>query len=126
MAECNQGAQEQRTVFEVQRERSHGSGGASRNPVVEEFGGLDRARLAALANALDGPTYSGNSFTGRILVIGRRFLGNREVESTLIDDLDERVAFRVLNGLRLPRSGDMAVSKKRLQTELDGLAAMGL
>ncbi|WP_086606467.1 hypothetical protein [Erythrobacter donghaensis] len=113
---------ERGTTFEVHRLREPGEYGAARPPLIEVFAGLDRARIAALGYALDGPTAAGDRFTGRVLVYRVFRIGGERVNETLIDDLDERVAFRVLNELALPRADAMAVSLERLQGEVSRMA----
>lgn len=107
--------------FELHRMRESGAASVDRPPLVEEFLGLDRARLAALGYALDGPTVIGDRFTGEIRIVQViRHLGSvrrREV----IDEIDERVATRLLNEVRIPRAGDMSVSIDQLQGEVDAL-----
>lgn len=56
----------------------------------------------------------------RVTIVG----GRRAVVET-VDVLDERVAFRVLNGLRLPRAEQMAVSMEQMQAEADAFARCG-
>lgn len=107
--------------FETHRMRESGAAGVERPPLVEEFLGLDRARLAALGYALDGPTSIGDRFTGEIRIVQVvRHLGavrRREV----VDEIDERVATRLLNEVRIPRAGDLSVSIDQLQGEVDTL-----
>lgn len=107
--------------YEVRRLREDGSNGAARPPIVEEFLALDRARLAALSHALDGPTVTGDRFTGTVLVYQVLRGGGGPARPTLIDVIDERVAFRLLNETRLPRADQLAVSIDRLQARIDGL-----
>lgn len=116
---------EQRTLYDVHRLRANGENGAKRQPTIEEFGGLDRARLAALGYALDGPTTTGERFTGTVEIHRITYIGDRIVNSTPIDVFDERVAFRVLNELSLPRAGQLAVPVERLQEEANRLARLG-
>ncbi|MFN3631139.1 MAG: hypothetical protein ACK4XK_13960 [Casimicrobiaceae bacterium] len=113
---------ERGTTFEVHRLREPGEYGAARPPLIEVFAGLDRARIAALGYALDGPTAAGDRFTGRVRVFRVFRIGGDRVNETLVDDLDERVAFRVLNELALPRADAMAVSLERLQGEVSRMA----
>lgn len=117
---------EQRTVYEVLRPRANGENGAKRQPTVEEFGGLDRARLAAFGYALDGPTTTGDRFTGTVEIHRVTYIGDRVVNSMLVDVIDERVAFRVLNELSLPHAGQLAFPVERLQEEANRLARMGI
>ena len=107
--------------FEVHRERGPGPKGAPRSPVVEKFLGLDRARLAALSRALDGPTVTGDRFTGIVRVFRVLYRGERPSPPTLIDEIDERVASRLLNEVRLPRADDLSVPASRLQSAVDAL-----
>jgi hypothetical protein len=107
-----------RSIYEVHRERPSGRGSAA----VEEYSGLDRARLAAFAHALDGPRYTGESFSGTVTINQVRYLGRRRLRTELIDVIDERVAFRVLNELTLPRADQLGVSVERLQEEANRIA----
>ena len=117
---------EERTVYEVHRHREDGKKGQRRQPVIEAFGGLDRARIAALGYALDGPTSAGDHFTGRVEVHRIHCQGDARLSSTLIDVLDERVAFRVLNELALPRADQLSVPVEQLQREANRLAPLGV
>lgn len=85
--------------YEVRRERKNG-----RALVAESFLGLDRARLSALAHALDGPTESPHFFSGRVQVFKvircHSAFGQTFVE-TCLDDLNEAVASVFLNNDRL-------------------------
>ena len=110
-----------RSIYEVHRERASGRGPAA----VEEYSGLDRARLAAFAHALDGPSYTGESFSGTVAIHQVRYLGQRRLRTELIDVIDERVAFRVLNELKLPRANQLHVSVEKLQQETNKLARLG-
>lgn len=108
--------------YEVRRERSAGREGAARPPAVEVFLSLDRARLAALGYALDGVTTStGDRFTGvvQIVMVVRASAG--EVGRRVIDVIDERVAFRLLNDVRLPQAGQLALSVDQLQRKVDAI-----
>lgn len=107
--------------YEVHREREPGRGGVERGPLVQEFYGLDRARIAALAHALDGPTTTDDRFTGVVRIFQSMRVDEREAGRTLIDVIDERLASRLLNEARLPRADRMAVSLERLQAEVDAL-----
>lgn len=107
--------------YEVHREREDGQGGAERPPAVEEFLGLDRARLAALSHALDGPTATGDRFTGAVQIFQVLYHCERPSSPKLIDEIDERVASRLLNEVRLPKARDLAVSVGQLQSEVDAL-----
>lgn len=120
------GAQRELTLrYEVRRLRETGVRGAERPPLVEEFLGLDRARLAALGYALDGAVPTGDRFTGVVEVVRVTIVGGRRAVVETVDVLDERVAFRVLNGLRLPRAEQMAVSMEQMQAEADAFARCG-
>ncbi|VWX56954.1 hypothetical protein [Sphingorhabdus sp. 109] len=110
-----------RSIYEVHRERASGRGPAE----VEEYSGLDRARLAAFAHALDGPSYTGESFSGTVEIHRVRYLGRQRLRTELIDVIDERVAFRVLNELTLPRADQLHVSVEKLQQEINKLARLG-
>lgn len=116
---------EQRTIYEVRRYRESGENGRERSPAVEAFAGLDRARLAALGYALDGPTSTGERFTGRDEVHRVFEVGEKRVSTELVDHLDERVAFRVLNELALPRADALSVSVERLQEAANRLTRLG-
>lgn len=111
--------------YEVRRECEPGARGIERQPVVEEFGGLDRARLSALGHALDGPTSSADRFTGTVMVAQVFWVGDRRARTEIIDVVDERVAFRLLNEVKLPKPADLSVSMDRIQAEVDALAALG-
>lgn len=117
---------EQRTTYEVQRDREPGDRGIARAPIIEVFSGLDRARIAALGYALDGPTASGDRFTGRVEIHKAFHVGSERLSRTLVDVLDERVAFRLLNELALPRADSMAVPIERQQEEANRLARLGM
>jgi hypothetical protein len=111
--------------YEVHREREdswQGKQTVPRPPIIEKFYGLDRARLAALGHALDGPSQKGG-ITGVVRVYQKLYSagGDRLGRQDLIDVIDERVAFRLLNELRLPRADELAVSRAELQSELDSL-----
>ena len=88
---------------------------------MEEFHGLDRARLAALSFALDGPTVTGDRFTGTVRVVQVIAGGGRAPAPSLIDVIDERVASRLLNEVRLPRADTLAVPVSSLQSAVDAL-----
>lgn len=107
--------------YEVRRSREPGLRGAERPPAVEEFLGLDRARLAALGYALDGPTYTGERFTGELSIVRVAYVSGARMTEEEVDRLDERVAFRVLNELRLPRCDEMAVGMDRIHAEAEAL-----
>lgn len=111
--------------YEVHRQREPATRGVQRPPVVEEFQALDRARLSALGYALDGPTSSSERFTGTVSVVQVLWSGDRRATSDLIDVIDERVAFRLLNEVRLPRPQELTVSLDSIQSEIDALAQIG-
>ncbi|WP_146193603.1 hypothetical protein [Sphingosinicella humi] len=69
--------------------------------MVQEHYGLDRARLQALGFALDGPD---PTFTGRVRVVQVIKNGDKRCAELELDVLDERVAFLVLNQIKLPRA----------------------
>lgn len=114
-----------RRFYEVRRGLEPGKRGVVRPPLVEEFRGLDRARLAALGYALDGPSTTGQRFTGTISIYRVSSIGGRRINSELVDVIDERVAFRVLNELTLPRAADLSVPVERLQEETNRLERLG-
>ena len=114
-----------RTRYEVRRLRAPGKKGVSRPPVVEQHHGLDRARLAALGYGLDGPTTEGDVFTGTVEVHRIQSLGTLVLRSELVDVIDERVAFRLMNRPTLPRPSDLSVSVERLQSEANALERLG-
>lgn len=116
---------EQRTHYEVRRLRERGAKGAEREPLVEQFPGLDRARLAALGYALDGSTVDSPFYTGRIEIVRVMSVSERVIGRDLVDVLDERVAFRVLNELSLPHADALSVPVEQLQAETDRLARLG-
>lgn len=107
--------------YQVHRLRESGANGAVRPPIVQEFLGLDRARLAALGYALDGSTAVGDRFTGTVQALQVIYCGGRPARPELIDVIDERVAFRLLTETRLPRADLLAVPLERLQAQIDGL-----
>ena len=107
--------------YEVHREREPGQRGAPRPPVVEEFYGLDRARIAALSYALDGSTIAGDRFTGTVRVFQVFSGGGRARAPSLVDVIDERVASRLLNEVRLPRADSLMVPVSSLQSAIDAL-----
>lgn len=107
--------------YEVHRMRESGENGIARQSVVEGFYGLDRARLAALGYALDGPTPNGDRFTGTIHVVQVIYVSGARCKSQVVDEVDERVASRLLNEVRLPNAAQLAISVERLQAEVDGL-----
>ncbi|MGJ0237729.1 hypothetical protein ACQEPB_04295 [Novosphingobium fluoreni] len=104
--------------YEVHRMREAGPKGVARAPLVEEFLGLDRARLAAFAHALDGPTPSGDRFTGLIRIVQALYTSGVRCRSEVVDEVDERVASRLLNEVRLPKAGQLAVTIAQLQGEV--------
>lgn len=107
--------------YEVHRLRAAGRAGVQESPSIEEFLGLDRARLVALAFALDGPVHVGHRFTGLIRVYEVFYRARIEVKRSLIDEIDERVAARILTEARFPIADQMAVSVEEFQAELDSL-----
>lgn len=115
-----------RTVrYEVHRARSDtrdGKEALQRPPLVEEFLALDRARIAALGYALDGPAQDGG-ITGEVRIVQKLYAdgGTRIEREQLIDVIDERVACRLLNEVRFPTAAALAVSKAELQAEVDRL-----
>lgn len=112
------------TRYEVRREREITRGFADK-PLVEKFFALDRARLAALGYALDGPTYNGDRFSGRLTVHRIVSIHGKVCLSELVDVIDERVAFRLLNEVRLPRADKMAMTTEQFQRELDSIESIG-
>lgn len=110
--------------YEVRREREI-TRGFTDTPLVEEYFALDRARLAALGYALDGPTYNGDRFSGRLTIHRITSVQGKVCLSELIDVIDERVAFRLLHEVRLPRADKMATTTEQLQRELDAIESMG-
>ena len=124
-AETANPTREQRTAYEVHRAREPGPNQVARPPCVEEFAGLDRARLAALGYALDGPTSTGDRFTGRVEVHRLFSVSEKVVSRSVVDVLDERVAFRLLNELALPHADSMSVPVERLQEEANRLTRLG-
>ena len=105
--------------YEVHRLRAKARPGVARPPIVEQFLGLDRARLSALTHALDGSTHDGDRFNGIVQVFEVFHLADREIKRTLLDVLDERVSFRILNETRLPRADQLSIDVDAFQTELD-------
>jgi hypothetical protein len=106
---------------EVHRERQIGARGVRSPDLVETHLGLDRARLSALTYALDGPSWAGERLNGVVKIFEVCYRNGRECRRTLIDHLDERVAARVLNEIRLPRADQMRIEIDQLQDELDSL-----
>lgn len=120
-------SRQHRTVYEVRRLREEARGGVLRAPEVHEFAGLDRARLAAMGYALDGPVTAADVlFTGTVEIHRSTYVGETQINSELVDVIDERVAFRVLNELKLPRANQLAVPVERLQAEANRLARLGM
>ena len=118
-------SREHRTSYEVHRHREPGNGGVLRSPVVESFDGLDRSRLAALSYALDGPTSTGDRFSGLVEVYRILRLGEKRADQQLVDAIDERVAFRLLNEIVLPRADQLSVSVESLQEQANRLSRLG-
>ncbi len=116
------GMDQHRTVYEVHRERE----GFGKPPIIETHMGLDRARIAALAYALDGPVATGDRLSGTVTIHCNFCINDRVVRSEVVDVIDERVAFRVLNELRLPKADQLGVSVEQLQKEANGLARLGI
>ena len=92
---------------------------------ADAFAGLVRAGLVALDYALDGPTSTGGRFTGRVEVHLVLVVSEKRVSTALVDHLDKRVAFRVLNELLLSRADTLSVSVDRLQEEVKRLTRLG-
>ena len=111
------GELDSRTRYEVHRERHGGL-----KPTVDEYFGLDRARIAALSHALDGSNQMGERFTGTVTVERVLYFGDRIGRRETVDVIDERVASRLLNELRLPRPEQLRQSFDAVQGEADGLA----
>lgn len=111
---------------EVHRQRgvTNQANTALKKPLVEHFNGLDRARLAAFGWALDGPTVTGELFTGIVEIYEVAYVSGQVVRRELVDRVDERVAHRLLNELRLPKAEDMAFSLARLEAQVDRLARL--
>lgn len=107
--------------YEVHREREPGAGGMHRKPIVEEFYGLDRARIAALGYALDGPIPIGHRFSGVVRIVQVIYVSGVRCRTELIDVVDERVASRLLNEVKWPHADEMAVPVERLQSSVDAL-----
>ena len=113
------------TRYEVHRSRFPGKGGAIKAPFVASYLGLDRARLAALGWALEGQSMIDECFTGIVSIYKVGGFNGRRSAAELVDVIDERVAFRVLNELALPRPEDLTVSIERMQVEVDRLKHLG-
>lgn len=113
-----------KVVYEVRRLRKSGE------PTIEEHLALDRARLAALSYALDGDwaenRSSGKALTGIVEVHRVFYHGGKWLRSTLVDELDERVAFRLLNEVELPRAGQLSLTVEQFQGPISTLAKMGV
>ena len=107
--------------YEVHRERERGRAGVVPPPTIEIFLGLDRARLSALSNALNGPSHTGYKYSGTVRVFEIFYRGSCEFKRALVDVIDERVASRVLNEVRLPRANQLSVSMESLQEEFNDL-----
>ena len=115
-------AQEDRNFavrYEVHRLRASGRAGVARPPLVEQYFGLDRARISALTHALDGSTHDGDRFNGVVQVFQVLYRTDREIKRALVDVLDERVAFRILNEARLPRADQLSIDLETFQSDLD-------
>ena len=89
--------------------------------VVEVHIGLAHARLTALRFALDGPRYEGDRFSGVVRVFEVLYQSGRELKRTLWDEIDERVASRVLTETRFPSATQLSVTLEELQAEFDAL-----
>ena len=126
MREHHRQSRETRTIYEVRRLREPGKKGARREPDIETFSGLDRARIAGLGYALDGSATDRSFYTGIVEIHHVMTIGDRVVRRDIVDVLDERVAFRVLNELSLPRADAFTVPIERLQAEADRLASLGI
>lgn len=120
------GQRYQRELYEVRRQRRAAEAGKAREPYVESFYGLDRARLAAFAHALDGPDGPDKSVTGVVEVFRIHLNGDRLIREELVDVIDERVAFRLLNDIELPRPNQLSVAVERLQEEANRLERLGI
>ena len=128
MAKSNHtGGQRDRTThYEVRRLRLDARRGVKRDPYVETFHGLDRARLAALGYALDGPESPDKSSNGTIEIWRIRCYFGEVIGEDLVDVVDERVAFRFLNDIDLPRAEKLTVPIERLQEEVNRLERLGI
>lgn len=120
------GQRYQRSVYEVRRQRCVAKGGKPRETYVENFLGLDRARLAAFTHALDGADGPDKTVTGIVEIFRVDLVGDRVVKEELIDVIDERVAFRLLNDIELPRPNQLSVAIERLQEEVNRLERLGI
>jgi len=108
--------------YEVHRMSEPGTIGSARAPIIEEFYGLDRARLAALGYALDGPKPNRERVSGNVRIFQIFYFSGKPGQPELIDEIDERVAFRLLNEIRLPRANQLAVTIDQLQSQIDMLS----
>ncbi len=117
---------QRRELYEVRRQRRAAEGGMPRKPYVESFYGLDRARLAAFGHALDGPDGPDKSVTGVVEICRIHLNGDQVIREELIDLIDERVAFRFLNDIALPRPNQLSVAVERLQEEVNRLERLGI
>ena len=126
MSKKHKAPETHRNVFQVVRERAAGDRGKPREPLVEEFGGLDRARLAALGYALDSFSVKGDCFTGIVRVRRQLLYGDRLLAEEEIDVIDERVAFRVLHEMRLPTPKQLSVAAERFVEEESRLDRFGI
>lgn len=120
------GQRYERTMYQVRRQRRGGEGGVAREPYIESFPGLDRARLAAFAHALDGPDGPDKTATGVVEICRVRLSGEDVITQELVDVIDERVAFRLLNDIELPRAATLSVPIERLQEEVNRLKRLGI
>jgi hypothetical protein len=106
--------------------RQSAHGGVTRSPYVETFHGLDRARLSAFTHALDGPDGPDKSVTGVVEVYRIHRQGSQVLSEEIVDVIDERVAFRFLNNIELPRADQLSVAVERLQEEVNRLERLGI
>lgn len=120
------GFRDHSTRYEVRRLRQPSHGGVIRYPYIETFHGLDRARLAAFAHALDGPDGPDKTITGLVEICRIHLNGDQVVKEELVDLIDERVAFRFLNDIALPRPAQLSVPVERLQEEVSRLERLGI
>lgn len=116
------GAPDCRTRYEVHREHQKGTQSGVAGTDREEFLGLDRARIAALSYALDGPIQEGR-YTGKVSIRRLMYIGDRKVNAELVDVFDERVAHRLLNELEFPKADQFQRSIDSLQGDVDALGA---
>lgn len=82
---------------------------------------MDRARVAALGYALDGPVPVGGRFSGVVRIVQVIYTSGTHCRTELIDVLDERVASRLLNEVRWPHADQLSVPVDRLQSSVDAL-----